>query len=127
MIQARGLHFIKTLRIVDLLGHDRTQELTRDEYLAHAGCYRRELIARFTPKNLDVLRAIESEPDTCTTYKGYASFLSKDLKYSAMARNDLGQRLSKKGYGAALKKIAVTMIGRGKVNEQHSTGERGLY
>ena len=115
IIKNKELRYIRTLRIVDLLGHARTVELTKDEYLTHAGCYRRELIAEYAPKNLDLRGAIRSEVDTCMTYTGYIKFLLKDLRHSPLAKDALGQKLSGEKYKAAVKKIALAMIERGKV------------
>ena len=115
IIKAKQLRYISTLRIVDLLSHARTAELTKEEYLAHAGCYRRELIAKYAPKDLDLRGAIRSEVDTCMTYTGYVKFLLKDLRHSALAKDALGQKISGEKYKVAVKKIALAMIERGKV------------
>lgn len=116
IIRAKELRYISTLRIVDLLGHARTRELTMEEYLTHAGCYRRELIARYSPKNLDIRGAICNEVDTRKTYMGYLKFLQKDLRHNSLARDASGQRLSGEKYRAVTKKIALAMIERGKVS-----------
>ncbi len=115
IIKAKQLLYISTLRIVDLLGHERTAELTREEYLTHAGCYRHELIAKYAPKDLDLRGAIRSEVDTCMTYTGYVKFLLKDLRHSSLAKDALGQKISGEKYKVAVKKIALAMIERGKV------------
>ena len=116
IIKAKQLRYISTLRIVDLLGHVRTVEMTREEYLTHAGCYRRELIARYAPRDLDTRGAIRNEVDTCMTYTGYIKFLLKDLRHSPFAKDAFGQKLSGEKYKAAVKKIALAMIERGKVS-----------
>ena len=115
IIKNKELRYIRTLRIVDLLGHARTVELTKHEYLTHAGCYRRELIAKYAPKDLDIRGAIRSEVDTCMTYTGYIKFLLRDLRHSRLAKDALGQKLSGEKYKAAVKKVALAMIERGKV------------
>ena len=116
IIRAKELRYISTLRIVDLLGHARTRELTMEEYLTHAGCYRRELIARYAPKDLDTRGAICNEIDTRMTYMGYLKFLQKDLKHTSLAKDASGQKLSGWKYKAVTKKIALAMIERGKVS-----------
>ena len=94
--------------------------MTKEEYLAHAGCYRRELTARFAPRDLDLRAAILNEPDTCMTYKGYAKFLNKDLRHSPMAIDEFGRKkLSGEKYRVAVKKIAMAMIERGKVRRSN--------
>ena len=110
IVKAKELKNISTLRIVDLLDHVNTKELTREEYLAHAACYRRELTAKFAPKNLDTREAILTEADTCMTYKGYIKFLTKDLKHSALASDETGRKLSGEGYRKACKKVAVGQL-----------------
>ena len=117
IIKAKELHHISTLRIADLLGHARTTAITREEYLAHAGCYRRELIASYAPRGLDIHEAICNEVDTNMTYKGYIKFLLKDLKYSSLTEDDLGQKLSGKKFKGAVEKVAFAMIERGKVSQ----------
>ena len=87
-----------------------------EEYLTHAGCYRRELIARYAPKDLDTRGAICNEIDTRMTYMGYLKFLQKDLKHTSLAKDASGQRLSGWKYKAVTKKIALAMIERGKVS-----------
>lgn len=89
-----------------------------EEYLTHAGCYRRELIARYAPKDLDIHAAIRNEVDTRMTYMGYKKFVQKDLKYSSLAKDVSGQKLSGWKYKAVIKKIALVMIERGKVSLQ---------
>ena len=116
IIKAKEFRYISTLRIVDLLRHARTGELTMEEYLTHAECYRRELIARYAPKDFDARGAILNDVDIRRTYGGYIKFLQKDLRHSSLAKDALGQRLSGWKYKAVIKKIALTMIGCGKVS-----------
>ena len=87
-----------------------------EEYLIHAGRYRRELIARYAPKDIDTRRAILNEVDTRMTYIGYMKFLQKDLRHSSLAKDASGQMLSGWKYKAVIKKIALAMIERGKVS-----------
>jgi pyoverdine/dityrosine biosynthesis protein Dit1 len=114
IITAKGLHHIDTLRIVDLLDtHPHSENLTKEEYLIHAGCYRRELIAKYSPLSFDSREAVSNDKDTCMTYKGYIKFLSKDLAHSKLATETHGS--SKKRYKEAIEKLALKMIARGKV------------
>lgn len=87
-----------------------------EEYLAHAGCYRRELIATYAPKDFDARGAILNNVDIRMTYVAYNKFLQKDLRHSSLAKDASGQRLSGWKYKAVIKKIALAMIERGKVN-----------
>ena len=84
IIRAKELHHISALRIVDLLGHSNTKNLTKEEYLVHAGCYRQELVAKYSPVSFDAREAIKKDTDICMTYRGYIKFLSKDLKHSKL-------------------------------------------
>ena len=112
IIVDKELSHIKTLRIVDLLGHSDTEKLNREEYLIHAGCYRRELVAKFGPVNFDPRQAVVHDDDTCMTYRGYIKFLTKDLMYSQLAADTSA---SKKRYKDAIESLAYQMITRGKV------------
>ena len=116
IIHSRELKHIKTLRIVDLLGHSDTQKLDREEYLIHAGCYRRELVAKFGPVNFDAREAVVNDDDTCMTYRGYIKFLTKDLMYSELATETQSQQNPKKRYKDAIESLAYQMIHRGKVS-----------
>jgi pyoverdine/dityrosine biosynthesis protein Dit1 len=116
IIKAKELRHITALRIVDLLSHSATENLTREEYLIHAGCYRRELVAKFSPGEFDPRQAIKKDADICLTYRGYIKFLTKDLKYSRVAEETQRQENPKKRYKEAIENIALSMITRGKVS-----------
>lgn len=114
IITAKGLRHIDTLRIVDLLdSHPHSENLTKEEYLIHAGCYRRELVAKYSPLNFDSREAVNNDKDTCMTYKGYIKFLTKDLAHSNLVTETHGS--PKKRYKEAIEKLALKMIARGKV------------
>lgn len=123
IIQAKELHHISALRIVDLLDHPDTESLTREEYLIHAGCYRRELIAKYSPTNFDAREAVKKEADICMTYRGYIKFLTKDLKYSRVAEETQRQENPKKRYKEAIESLAFKMITRGKVSPVSDTNQ----
>ncbi|KAI4172377.1 MAG: hypothetical protein LQ343_003636 [Gyalolechia ehrenbergii] len=114
IVQRKGLSHISAFRIVDLLGHCNTDRLTREEYLIHAGCYRRELVARFGPRNFDSHAAVLDEEDTRMTYRGYIKFLTKDLMYTKMAMEAQSQPSPKRRYKEAIENLAYQMITRGK-------------
>ena len=116
IIKTKDLKHISTLRIVDLLGHADTKNLDREEYIIHAGCYRRELVAKFGPANFDARQAVINEEDTCLTYRGYIKFLTKDLMYSQLATDTASQPSPKKRYKDAIEALAYQMIHRGKVS-----------
>ena len=124
IIEDKELHHVSALRIVDLLGHANTEGLTREEYLIHAGCYRRELVARYGPRNFDSHAAVQEEEDTRMTYRGYIKFLTKDLAYSKLATETQGQANPKKRYKEAIEALAYQMITRGKVGSLYSTRVR---
>ncbi|KAI4154545.1 MAG: hypothetical protein LQ341_000328 [Variospora aurantia] len=114
IIRAKELRHVSALRIVDLLGHSNTENLSKEEYLTHAGCYRRELVAKYAPGGFSALEAVRSDKDTCMTYRGYIKFLTKDLMYSPLAKQTQGQESPKKRYKDAIENLAYQMISRGK-------------
>lgn len=124
IIERKELHHISALRIVDLLNHS-DSALTRERYLIHADCYRRELVARYTPKDFDSHVAVQEEEDIRMTYRGYIKFLTKDLMYSKLA-DAQDQQNPKKRYKEAIESLAYQMITRGKVGFSGSlTTEQG--
>ncbi|KAI4187986.1 MAG: hypothetical protein L6R41_002451 [Letrouitia leprolyta] len=114
IVRKKGLSHISAFRIVDLLSHPNTDRLTREEYLIHAGCYRRELVARFGPRNFDPHAAVLEEEDTRMTYRGYIKFLTKDLMYTKMALETQSMPSPKRRYKEAIENLAYQMITRGK-------------
>lgn len=112
IINDKELHHVSALRIVDLLDYPNTESLGREEYLAHAGCYRRELVARYGIPDFDSREAVRNDKDTCMTYRGYIKFLTKDLKYTRLATDSQ----SKRKYKDAIEELALKMIHRGKVS-----------
>lgn len=106
------------MRIVDLLEIEHTENLTREEYLTHAGCYRRELCAKFAPKDFDAREAVRNDKDTCMTYRGYIKFLTKDLRYSPLGLQFANE---KRKFKDAIEKLALQMIYRGKVSLMRSS------
>ena len=116
VIESKELSHIKTLRIVDLLEHPHTETLNKEEYLVHAGCYRRELETKFAPVDFDASEAVRNDADTCMTYRGYIKFLTKDLMYSRVAEETQALPNPKRRYKEAIEKLAYRMIYRGKVS-----------
>ncbi|KAF2201234.1 Clavaminate synthase-like protein [Delitschia confertaspora ATCC 74209] len=116
IIIEKELKHVDTLRIIDILGtHDKKgDELTREEYLIHAGCYRRELVAMYAPKDFDPRDAVRNDKDICLTYKGYIKFLTKDLMHSKLYEEMQKTKNPKKFYKKAIEELAYKMIYRGK-------------
>lgn len=116
IIKEKSLRNIETFRIIDILGtHDMEgKELTKEEYLIHAPCYRRELVAMFAPKDFDPREAVRSDKDICMTYKGYIKFLTKDMMHSKLHKETLSTKNPKKAYKKAIEELAYRMIYRGK-------------
>ena len=115
IIETKELRNLTTMRIVDLLGHANTENMSREEYIIHAGCYRRELVAKFAPTDFNAPDAVRNDKDTCMTYRGYIKFLTKDLMYSRIAEETQSQQNPKKRYKDAIENLAYQMIYRGKV------------
>ncbi|KAF2488791.1 Clavaminate synthase-like protein [Lophium mytilinum] len=116
IIKAKNLTHLTTLRVVDILGthEDTNADLTREEYLAHAGCYRRELMAKFGPVDFNSRDAVKSDKDICMTYKGYIKFLTKDLANSRLAKLMVDEKSPNKRFKRAIEELALKMIFRGK-------------
>lgn len=119
IIESKELRHVKTLRIVDLLEHPHTETMNKEEYLVHAGCYRRELEAKFAPAGFDASEAVRNDKDTRMTYRGYIKFLTKDLMYSRVAEETQAQSNPKKRYKEAIEKLSYRMIHRGKVGPRY--------
>ena len=110
MAVANCFQCIRFLRIGDVLGIHHNL-LSKEEYMIHASCYRRELIAKFGDPNFDVRKQIRDDKDTCMTYRGYLKFLAVDLKQWS-----LGEVTNTKGkFKKHVKEVALAMIVRGKV------------
>ncbi|KAH8807447.1 putative pyoverdine/dityrosine biosynthesis protein [Xylogone sp. PMI_703] len=94
--------------------HPPSAEENRIYNLTHAGCFRRELVARYEPAGFDAKQAIRDDIDTRLTYRGYLRFLKKDLEHREDIRNDAdGNPLSAKKYDKVISAIAQRMITRG--------------
>ena len=124
IIETKELRHLKTLRIIDLLNHEDTSKLTREEYLVHASCYRRELVAKYGPRDFNSRDAIRNDNDTCMTYRGYIKFLTKDLMHSKIPAVTQSQTKHKKQYKEAIESIALKMIERGRVGLQSHSGKQ---
>ncbi|MCJ1399865.1 hypothetical protein MMC11_003068 [Xylographa trunciseda] len=107
---SKGLQYIRFSRIGDVLGIHHNG-LKKDEYMTHASCYRRELIAKFGDPNFDVRRQIKDDKDTCMTYRGYLKFLAVDLKRCSSTE----VTSTKAKFKNHVKDVATAMIVRGKI------------
>ncbi|KAL4779067.1 Pyoverdine/dityrosine biosynthesis protein-domain-containing protein [Aspergillus varians] len=120
----QNLHHLHFIRLADLLEHDGSPrddaDSARKFYLAHAPCFRRELLQRFGDPTFCPRTAIASDTDVCSTYRGYIRFLSKDL-----AQRFEGQ--SKRSKESAIAPIARSMIARGQVFAAAIRSQRGEY
>ena len=123
IIESKELRHLKTMRIVDLLDHPHTNSLNREEYLIHAGCYRRELLAKYAPVDFNASEAVRNDKDTTMTYRGYVKFLTKDLMHSRIANETQTQSNPKKKYKEAIEDLAYKMISRGKVRSNPKNDE----
>ncbi|KAL4862115.1 hypothetical protein BDV12DRAFT_179266 [Aspergillus spectabilis] len=118
------LRHLRFIRLADLLEHDQCPQddpaAARAFYLAHASCFRRELMLRFGDPSFDPRTAIRSDMDVCSTYRGYIRFLTKDLAYQLPSQ-------SKRAREAAITPIARSMISRGQVFAAAIRSQRGNY
>lgn len=129
MAQDKKLSNVKFLRVSDLLdiahrksggtaSHPREAAVTKEDagpfYLAHASCFRRELVARYQPPGYDADKAIKDDTDTRLTYLGYLRFLKKDLEHKPELNfNQDGKPISPKKTQKMISVIAKCMLARG--------------
>ncbi|KAL4798407.1 Pyoverdine/dityrosine biosynthesis protein-domain-containing protein [Aspergillus venezuelensis] len=115
---------LRFIRLADLLEHDKSPQddpkLAKEFYLAHASCFRRELILRFGDPTFDPRAAIRSDMDVCSTYRGYIRFLTKDLAHRFTSH-------SRRARDAAIAPIARDMISRGQVFAAAIRSQRRSY
>ncbi|KAI4221412.1 MAG: hypothetical protein LQ349_007846, partial [Xanthoria aureola] len=80
MAKDHGCDHVQFLRIVNLLGGERSDEpINEEEYLKAAPLFRDELLTRYLPEGFDADAHIAKETDTTLTYRGYIKFLETDL------------------------------------------------
>ncbi|KAH8728392.1 Pyoverdine/dityrosine biosynthesis protein-domain-containing protein [Phaeosphaeriaceae sp. PMI808] len=115
-IVEKGLKYVDTLHIIDILGtyKEKGEDLTREEYLLHAGCYCRELVAMYAPKEFDSREAVRTDKDICLTYKVYVKFLTKDLAHSKLYKELQNTSNPKKRFKKEIEQLAYKMINCGK-------------
>lgn len=126
MAVEKGLHYVKFIRLYELLGHpwfpSSSPEAAKAFYLAHASCLRRELMFAFGDPTFNAEEAIKTDNDTCLTYRGYIKFLTKDL-----AHQEETETLSKRARQTQISQIARKMIIRGKMFAAAIKANRGDY
>jgi len=112
IITEKDLKYVDTLRIADILGthEQKGEDLTREEYLMHAGCYRRELVAMWAPKDFDGRQAVRNDKDIGMTYKGYIKFLTKDLAHSKVRERVQNTSNPNKRFKKEIEQLAYKMI-----------------
>jgi pyoverdine/dityrosine biosynthesis protein Dit1/alpha-ketoglutarate-dependent taurine dioxygenase len=102
-----NLRHIKFIRLWDLLEHP--GPWTKDFYLAHVSCIRRELVYRYRDIQFEADMANKSNDDMRMTHRGYIKFVSEDLRYSSQFENLSADEKELKIHG-----IAKGMMGRWK-------------
>ena len=103
-----GLHNISFLRLWDLLAHPGDFH-SKEYYLAHSSCIRRELKYRFGDPRFEADMANTSTSDMQMTHTKYLEFLSQDL-----ALNEKHLALSPEDQAANIANTAKEMMGRWK-------------
>jgi len=96
IITEKDLKYVDTLRIADIL--------------MHAGCYRRELVAMWAPKDFDGRQAVRNDKDIGMTYKGYIKFLTKDLAHSKVRERVQNTSNPNKRFKKEIEQLAYKMI-----------------
>lgn len=115
MAEENSLHGVKFIRLWDLLDHDELGQWTKDYYLQHASCIRRELLYRYRDVDFEVDMSRKSDADARLTYQSYTAYVAEDLTHSpalqgltAEAKEQRVHEIAKdmmlrwKAYGAAL-------------------------
>lgn len=103
-----GLENLSFLRLWDLLDHPGDFQ-SKEYYLAHSACIRRELKYRFGDAKFEADMANTSTSDMQMTHTKYLEFLSQDL-----ALNERHVALSPEGQAANIANTAKEMMGRWK-------------
>ncbi|KAI9927569.1 hypothetical protein ASPWEDRAFT_62294 [Aspergillus wentii DTO 134E9] len=120
----QGLHHLRFIRLAHLLEHDTFPHndpvSAKAFYMAHAPCFRRELMQRFGDPTFCPRTAIKADMDVCLTYRGYIKFLTKDLAHKIVSK-------SKRSKDEQITQIARSMIVRGQVFAAAIRAQRGNY
>ncbi|KAF2108932.1 putative pyoverdine/dityrosine biosynthesis protein [Lophiotrema nucula] len=103
----KGYRHLRFIRLWDLLDHP--GPWTKDFYLAHASCIRRELLYRYRDVDFETNMATKSNEDIRMTNKTYVDFVSKDLAYGAVLAG-----LEPTEKETQISSIAKSMMGRWK-------------
>lgn len=102
-----GLHRVKFIRLWDLLDHP--GPWTKEFYLTHAPCIRRELLYRYRDSYSEADTARKSDNDLRMTHRSYIEFVSKDLAYSPLLTD-----LTPEERESTINGIAKSMMNRWK-------------
>ncbi|RAH71291.1 isocyanide synthase family protein [Aspergillus aculeatinus CBS 121060] len=114
----QNLAHIRFIRLADLLEHPGS---TKEFYVAHASCLRRELTLRLQDLAFDPREAIKADMDLLLTYRVYIKFLTKDLAHRP--------RLAKYRPARAeeISQTARRMLARGQIYASAIKAQRGDY
>ena len=108
MATDNGLHNLRFLRLWDLLAHPGDFQ-SKEYYLAHSSCIRRELKYRFGDPKFEADMVSTSTSDMQMTHTKYLEFLSQDL-----ALNEKHLALTPEDQAANIANTAKEMMGRWK-------------
>lgn len=114
------LHHLKFIRIWELLEHPGSW--SKEYYVAHASCIRRELWYRYRDAQFEADLAAKSDEDVRLTLSSYIEFLSKDLAYSKEHTS-----LSDAERTSTFNTIAKNMMGRWKAFTSALQENRGDF
>ncbi|KAF2278852.1 putative pyoverdine/dityrosine biosynthesis protein [Westerdykella ornata] len=103
--EERELRHIKFIRLWDLLDHP--GPWTKDFYLTHASCIRREMVYRYRDPEFEADMASKSDDDIRLTHSGYLKGVAKDLAYSPILEG-----LSPEEKDLKVQSIAKSMMAR---------------
>lgn len=108
MTQEHGLHNVKLLRIMDILGHTEGKTLDKGLYMSLAQQCRDELLSSYGRTEAEVRQMMKDDPDTLLTYCGFIRFLEADLKFSPITAAT--KAISGSQYRKTVKKVAINMM-----------------
>ncbi|KAF2746335.1 putative pyoverdine/dityrosine biosynthesis protein [Sporormia fimetaria CBS 119925] len=107
IVEKKELNHIKFIRLWDLLDHP--GPWTKDFYLAHASCIRREMVYRYRDIDFENNMMGKSDEAMRRTHNGYIEAVSKDLESSPVLEG-----LDTEARDAKVRSIAKDMMVRWK-------------
>lgn len=109
-LAARNCPHVSFARLSSLI-HDVPEPKNLEEYVTYAPMYRDRMAQEYMPKDFEVSKELESNPNALMTYRGYIKFLQMDLKHEETRQGLSGKQVKKMNEA-----VAKRMIERGAVS-----------